>query len=121
MSLSKNKNFLLILSIVIMAVMGRSIIGPILPALVELLGTTKTSVGWILSVYTLFTLIFTPILGVLADRIGRKIVIVPCVLLFGIASVAIVFANNFFYSTYFESYARYLCDRHDEYWCHVDR
>jgi len=95
MSLFKDLNFRIILAIVVMAVMGGSIIGPVLPSMIEPLGVSKARIGWVLSIYTLFALIFTPILGMAADRFGRKKILVPSTLLFGAAGTCIAFVNNF--------------------------
>ena len=78
-----------------MGVMGGSIIGPILPTMTEPLGVSKSNIGWVLSIYTLFALVFTPILGVMADRKGRKKVLTPSLLTFGIAGMSIAFVGEF--------------------------
>ncbi|MEH1888101.1 MAG: MFS transporter [Nostoc sp.] len=48
-----------------------------------------------ITVYTLPSLFLGPIIGVLADRWGRKIIIVPSLFLFGIAGTACTFARDF--------------------------
>lgn len=96
MKLLKDTNFKIILGILVMAVMGGSIIGPILPAISLVFDVSDATVGWVLSVYTFFALVFTPILGIVADRIGRKKVLVPTTLIYGIVGVSISFAPNFY-------------------------
>jgi MFS transporter, ACDE family, multidrug resistance protein len=39
--------------------------------------------------------VMTPLLGVLSDRYGRKKILVPALLLFGLAGGACAFARNF--------------------------
>jgi MFS family permease len=56
---------------------------------------SEEQVGWVLSVYTLLALIGTPVLGLLADRWGRKAVLVPCLLLFGLSGAGIALVRTF--------------------------
>jgi MFS family permease len=95
MKLLKDSNLWIILGVAFMAVTGGGIVSPLLPSLVEPLATTKQSIGLLLSVFTLFVVIFTPILGALSDKIGRKQLIVPVTSLFGIAGVLMAFTTNF--------------------------
>ncbi|ACV69638.1 MFS transporter [Desulfohalobium retbaense] len=88
-------NLCLLLLVVMFAVTGGSLVGPILPEMIAPLGATQQTVGLALSVYTLGALITTPIFGVLADRVGRKRIIVPTTLLFGIAGLLITLTESF--------------------------
>lgn len=78
-----------------MAVMGVSSITPVFPAVVEALDIQPGSVGLLISVYALPGILFTPIMGILADRLGRKQVLVPALLLFAIAGSACALARDF--------------------------
>jgi len=95
MSVLQDNNLKLIIAVLVMGVIGGSLVGPILPAMLSPLDTSEESVGLVLSVYTFFALVSTPLLGPLADRFGRKTVLVPCTVLFGIAGVMIAFSNLF--------------------------
>jgi MFS family permease len=55
----------------------------------------KQNVGLLLSFFTIPGVIFTPLLGMLADRIGRKKVLLPALLLFTLAGTACGFATSF--------------------------
>jgi MFS family permease len=90
-----NPNFRIILAIVIIGVVGGSLVAPILPSMVEPLGTTNELVGLIMSVYTFCALLSTPVHGVLADRFGRKRVLVPSLILFGVSGFSIAFVDEF--------------------------
>ncbi len=52
-------------------------------------------VGLLISAYTLPGIPLIPVLGFLADRFGRKKIIVPSLMLFGIAGGACAFARDF--------------------------
>jgi len=55
---------------------GFGLILPLLPFWAEHLGANPTGVGLILTIYALAQFIFTPVLGALSDRYGRKPIIV---------------------------------------------
>jgi len=52
-------------------------------------------VGMLITVFTLPGIFLTPVFGVLADRAGRKRILVPSLLLFAVAGGACAFARNF--------------------------
>jgi multidrug resistance protein len=60
---------------------GFGLILPLLPFWAEHLGANPTEVGLILTFYALAQFIFTPILGALSDRYGRKPIIVGSLLI----------------------------------------
>ncbi|WP_292487973.1 MFS transporter [Methanohalobium sp.] len=73
---------------------GGALMGPVLPSMVEPLNTSREAVGWVLGVYTFSTALFMVLLGVVTDRIGRKKVLIPCLLINGVAGLAGYFAPN---------------------------
>ena len=64
---------------------GAGAISPALPTVQAALNIGDESVGLLMTMFTLPGIIFVPITGVLADRYGRKPVIIPALFLFGIA------------------------------------
>ncbi len=68
---------------------------PAFPQISEQLTVTPQAVGLLISVFTLPGAVLAPFLGVLADRYGRKRVLVPSLFLFGIAGFACGFARTF--------------------------
>ncbi len=95
MRIAKDPNLLILLAVVMFAVTGGSLVGPILPAILNLEGATSRNIGLALSVYTFSAMAATPLLGPVADRFGRKTVIVPCVLLFGLGGLFIALTRSF--------------------------
>jgi MFS transporter, DHA1 family, tetracycline resistance protein len=82
-----NKRLVVILSIITIDAIGIGLIFPILPSLLrQVTGSGEVSVlyGVILALYSLMQFIFSPVLGALSDRFGRR----P-VLLVSIAGAAI--------------------------------
>ena len=83
----------MLLGVVMFAVTGGSLVGPILPAMMELEGATSKNIGLALSSYTFAAMVATLALEPLADRFGRKTIIVPSVILFGICGLLITSAD----------------------------
>ncbi|MBD1926221.1 MFS transporter [Trichocoleus sp. FACHB-90] len=94
-NLLKDKNLLIIFAISLIAVLGVSSVTPAFPNLAKALNVAPENIGLLVTAFTLPTLLLGPIIGVLADRIGRKKIIVPSLLLFGIAGTACAFVRDF--------------------------
>ncbi|QLE58333.1 MFS transporter [Nostoc sp. TCL26-01] len=88
-------NFQIICAVTLMAVLGVSSITPAFPQLAKSLEIEPKNLGLLITVFTLPSVILGPVIGVLADRLGRKKIIVPSLLLFGIAGTACAFVRNF--------------------------
>ncbi len=84
-----------ILASSLMGVMGVSLISPILPELRAVFGVSDAQVGLVITVYTLPGVFLTPFIGLIADRIGRRRVIIPLLFIFGIGGAGIAFASTF--------------------------
>ncbi len=78
-----------------MAVLGVASITPAFPKIEKELNISEQEVGFLITVFTLPGVILTPILGVLADRFGRKKILVPSLLLFGVAGFSLFFTRDF--------------------------
>jgi MFS transporter, ACDE family, multidrug resistance protein len=88
-------NFYIIISLTLIEIMGGSTIGPILPELSKFFDVSHSEIQLVMTAFFLPIGIFTPILGIIADRIGIKKVLVPSLLLFGIAGSSCAFAGDF--------------------------
>jgi MFS family permease len=86
MSRPRSPLFVLFLTVFIDMV-GFGIIIPILPLYAERFHATPIAIGWLTGIYSGMQIIFTPILGKLSDRFGRR----P-VLMVSIAGTAVGFA-----------------------------
>lgn len=85
----------LFFSISLLAVMGVTIPLPVLPAIAQRFMLTTEQVGWVTVAYTSPGIVIALIAGVLADRFGRKAVLVPGILLFGVGGLLCAFSLNF--------------------------
>lgn len=75
--------------------MGVASIAPALPKMANVLDVSNERIGLLITVFTVPGIFLTPFLGVFADRIGRKIILVPSLFIFGIAGTACAFATDF--------------------------
>ncbi|MFO7718152.1 MAG: MFS transporter [Desulfohalobium sp.] len=93
-ALLANQNLQILFAVTLMVVMGVSSIIPVLPTLIKVFGVTPENIGLVLTSFTLPGVLFTPIFGILADRLGRKKILVPALVLFGVAGFACTLARN---------------------------
>ena len=96
-SVFKNNNLYIIFSVTLVAVMGVASITPAFPDIIAYFNIDDQQVGWLIVAFTLPGIFLTPITGTLADRLGRKSVLVPSLFLFGLAGVACMFAPGFYW------------------------
>lgn len=88
-------NLQIIFGITLIAVMGVASITPVFPKMLGALNISSGSVGLLISVFTLPGVALTPVMGMLADRYGRKRILAPSLVLFGVAGTLCWFARDF--------------------------
>lgn len=91
----RNPNLHIIFCITLSAIMGVSSITPILPMVASTFDITVGRAALLITIFTLPGMVLTPVLGVLADIIGRKKILVPSLMLFGLAGFACTFAETY--------------------------
>jgi MFS family permease len=69
----------------LIAVSGTTLVSAFLSEMVDPLGASGSNIGLIISAMTMPGIILSPLIGILTDRIGRKRVLIPSLLLFGTA------------------------------------
>lgn len=90
-----DRNLLIIFGVTLTVVMGVSSVAPAFPRMIRELGLEVHEVGYLITVFTLPGMVLTPVLGVIADRYGRKRVLVPSLFCFSLFGVACGFASDF--------------------------
>ena len=70
------------------------IVSPALPTMRTALNIPTESIGLVMTAYSLPAFLFVPLTGLLADRFGIKIVLVPSLFLFAAAGGSIMFAPD---------------------------
>jgi len=93
--LYRDPNLWVIFGVTLMAVLGVSSVTPAFPKIARELAVTPQQVGQLVTAFTLPGVFLAPALGVLADRWGRKRVLVPSLLLFGLAGGVCALARDF--------------------------
>ncbi len=88
-------NLQIIFGITFAYIMGVASITPAFPKMVKELNISAKDIGLLISIFSLPGILLTPFLGVVADRWGRKRIIFPSMMLFGIAGGLCFFARDF--------------------------
>lgn len=96
-TLFKDKNLHIIFGITLIAVLGVASITPAFPKVARSLHLTETEVAYLISVFTLPGIFLAPIGGIMADRYGRKTILIPSLFLFGLAGFACFFTRNLYW------------------------
>lgn len=91
----RNKNIYIIFGITLLAVMGVASITPAFPSIAEHFQINYKKIGLLITAFTLPGIFLTPVLGILADRFGRKTILVPALFLFAIAGFSCSQVNDF--------------------------
>lgn len=93
--LFKDLNILIVFCITIFAVMGVASITPAFPKIIRHYGLTAGQIGYLITVFTFPGIFLLPFIGILADRFGRKTILIPSMLLFGVAGFLCAFQTDF--------------------------
>jgi len=84
-----------VFGITLISVIGVNSIAPALPQIAKDLYLTEGQVVMLITIFTCPGIILSPVMGMLADRFGRKRIIVPSLFLFGIAGCACAFTKDY--------------------------
>ncbi|UQZ36178.1 MFS transporter [Paenibacillus sp. PK3_47] len=82
-------------SIPLIMTLGNSMLLPVLPQISKELGINAFKVSMIITVYGLIAIVMIPVAGYLSDRYGRKIVILPALILAALGGAVCVLAAWF--------------------------
>jgi MFS family permease len=88
-------NLQIIFGITLTYIIGVTSITPAFPKIVKDLNISAKDVGLLIAVFSFPGILLTPFLGVIADRWGRKKIIFPSLMLFGIAGGLCFFVRDF--------------------------
>lgn len=94
-SLWHDPNLLVIFSVTLIAIQGVASLTPAFPQIAKTLNISPRDIGLLITFFTFPGIILTPILGVLADRHGRKKILIPSLILYGVAGTACFFWHQF--------------------------
>jgi MFS family permease len=86
---------LFIFSITVTGILANTLVTAPLPDILSAFDEPDTMAGWVTAAATLPGILMAPVIGVLADRFGRRRVLVPCLVVFGLFGTAAAFAPSF--------------------------
>jgi MFS family permease len=89
-----DRNLQYVFGVTLMAVLGVSSIIPALPDIMKGLHLSPVQIGLVISAFTLPGVIFSPLVGIMADRMGRKVLLVPSLFVFSGFGFACFFART---------------------------
>ncbi|BDA67295.1 major facilitator transporter [Calothrix sp. PCC 7716] len=90
-----DSRFFLIVSITLIATSGVFSINPIIPNIAQSLNVPTEQIGMLMTSFLIPTTFGCFIFGALADRIGTKKILIPSLILFGLAGILCASANSF--------------------------
>ena len=76
-----------IASIPLIMTLGNSMLIPVLPMMEKKLDISKLQSSYIITVYSIVAIFLIPIAGFLSDKYGRKIVMIPSLIIAGIGGI----------------------------------
>jgi len=88
-------NLQIMFGVTFMVLLGVLSVMPVLPVLTVKLNAPAHSIGLVVSLFALPGVFLAPLVGILADRVGRKKVLVAALLIFGLFGTACGFARSF--------------------------
>lgn len=91
----RETEFQLLLLANLLPPLGTALLSPVLDSLIDPFGTTLSDIGLMMSFFTAPPILVIPLAGLVADRYGRKPVIVASLVLFGAAGSAIALTTDY--------------------------
>src|ERR687886_1918683 len=77
------------------SIMGVQLVFPVLPPMMEQLDVSKSSIGLVVTVYTVPMIFLAPVAGAIADLHGRRPLLFGGLVLFGLAGAGVGLAPTF--------------------------
>ena len=85
----------LIFTVTITGILANTLVGPAIPDVLAAFDQPDSRAGWFVASGTLPGILMAPVIGVLADRLGRRAVLVPCLTVFGAFGLLSALAPSF--------------------------
>ncbi len=90
-----DRNLLILFGVTATSMLGTSSITPAFPLIMQAFHIDSQQAGLLITVNTLPGIFLSPVAGILADRVGRKRLLVPSLILFALAGAACVMTQSF--------------------------
>ena len=92
---ARTPSFALITAVTVSGILANTVLTPNIPDVLADLGQPDSRAGLLVAAAPMPGIVVAPIIGVLADRYGRRRVLVPCLVIFGLAALASAAAPTF--------------------------
>jgi hypothetical protein len=90
-----NREIQMIMVVTGVGVSGIFVVSPILSDLTGTLQVTDAEIGLLMTMFTAPSIMLVPVMGMLADRIGRRPVLTGGLLVFGVAGTSVALVDTF--------------------------
>lgn len=94
---SKSKVLVVVIIAIFTDMLMYGLVVPFLPIYAESLGVTQSQIGFLFASYAIALFVGTPIFGALADRVGRKKLLICGLLGLAFTTMVFAFAANFWF------------------------
>lgn len=84
-----------IFSVTVAGILANSVLSPLSPTILDHFGRTDAANGPLVASASLPGVVMAPVIGVLADRYGRRSVLLTCLVVFGLGAVGVALAWSF--------------------------
>lgn len=91
----RHRDYQILLLVTVPVLLGTTMLSPVLDSLIDPLGASPANIGLLVSAFTAPAIVIIPLAGALADRVGRKPILVVSILLFGVSGSAIALTTDF--------------------------
>ena len=85
----------LVFATTLTSIMGNSLLAPAIPDILHEFERSDGASGLLVAASSLPGVVVAPVIGVLADRFGRRRILAPCLAVFGVAGLLVVAAPTF--------------------------
>jgi predicted MFS family arabinose efflux permease len=86
--------FLILLAAGCLTTMTGGVVSPVLPEMVQQLNLDPTWAGTLVSIHAFTSAAFTPIMGIVADRMGKLKVLIPCLILYAVFGISTAYLTS---------------------------
>jgi ACDE family multidrug resistance protein len=94
-STDRRRVLMLIYAVSLIGITGNSLIAPAIPDVLDDLDVGDGAAGLLIAAVSMPGIVMAPFIGVMADRFGRREVLVPCLVVFGLGGIASALAPSF--------------------------